>query len=658
MAFEATLIVRFPSIDTILPRRRPRASPILISRIPSPHILSSRIEGPIWLSKSNMVSIKHHILEAEHHFSSLQSLMMTMNVRQGSILYNEVIDQMDETLDEIAHLNNVLSPVRRIPLEILTEIFKVYCLLPSDTSGSVISAPNDALSRINTQFTSPSASFLRPRFILTSVCAAWRQAAHGTPLLWSKLKIFQLPDSRTSPRMICKWLSRSGICPIELDLTLSESATAILATVISFSFRIRSLRLSAPFKLLLVVFQSPATSFPSLEKLRIEVPAIDWQSRLLARSGRDELASEPRAYLQDKFPSGIRCFAGSKSLAHVEIAEHGEFSLLEYLVLPLELLKVLDIDANSALSNPTAYLHFLSRATSLVHLKFYSSEFLGRDGRQLLDQFTDSISLPLLNSLDISFRYSSYVAVKLFHCLVAPSLKRLRLLTLTEELDVDLTIQLLSFQKRSNISLSSLYLGGIEGQMEFSRILHRLSSEILPQLDSADSSDSTSIYNVPAAFSSITCLCIQENAHDLVPFLRALTKTSTLIIDEKSDERLQTTNFLPNLEELWLYLDAERCKTECLNLVLDMLQVRSTYNQKAHGGGGACSVASGEGQIQMRRLKKARIHIHDYTTIIPLETKRRLGRVQKGMDIKIWTHSGVLFSELEREQLELEGMGW
>ncbi|KAE9382690.1 hypothetical protein BT96DRAFT_772510, partial [Gymnopus androsaceus JB14] len=70
---------------------------------------------------------------------------------------DECIRKKDAALVEISSLRNVLSPVRRVPLEILSEIFQLSC------------DPFDASRYI---------------FTICTVCVAWRKAAHGTPRLW------------------------------------------------------------------------------------------------------------------------------------------------------------------------------------------------------------------------------------------------------------------------------------------------------------------------------------------------------------------------------------------------------------------------------------------------------------------------------------------
>ncbi|KAJ3911472.1 hypothetical protein F5877DRAFT_25545, partial [Lentinula edodes] len=64
-------------------------------------------------------------------------------------------------------LKNVLSPVRRVPPEILSEIFEWYCFSEKkDVTGwrhDIVACYVPTLVR---------------------VCVAWRNTAHGTPRIW------------------------------------------------------------------------------------------------------------------------------------------------------------------------------------------------------------------------------------------------------------------------------------------------------------------------------------------------------------------------------------------------------------------------------------------------------------------------------------------
>ncbi|KAE9389033.1 hypothetical protein BT96DRAFT_774503, partial [Gymnopus androsaceus JB14] len=77
---------------------------------------------------------------------------------------SELTRRKDEQLIEIASFRNILSPIRRIPLELLSEIFELSCV-PEDGWKS-------------------SCDIVLRTFVICRVCIAWRKAAHSTPRLW------------------------------------------------------------------------------------------------------------------------------------------------------------------------------------------------------------------------------------------------------------------------------------------------------------------------------------------------------------------------------------------------------------------------------------------------------------------------------------------
>ncbi|KIK67566.1 hypothetical protein GYMLUDRAFT_877971 [Collybiopsis luxurians FD-317 M1] len=101
----------------------------------------------------------------------------------------------------------LLSPMRGLPAEILSEIF-LHCL-PLDRN--------------------PVRSMREPPLLFTRVCRRWRDVALNTPRLWTRIHIF-IPQVHTLPRAEQKrifemralgwetWLKRSGALPVSISL--------------------------------------------------------------------------------------------------------------------------------------------------------------------------------------------------------------------------------------------------------------------------------------------------------------------------------------------------------------------------------------------------------------------------------------------------------
>ncbi|KAE9404876.1 hypothetical protein BT96DRAFT_972896 [Gymnopus androsaceus JB14] len=80
------------------------------------YLSQRRIEGPIWLEPTDISFLRARISDVEGQVENLESQV------------SELTRQKDAKLVEIASLKNLLSPIRRVPPEILSEIFELACL--------------------------------------------------------------------------------------------------------------------------------------------------------------------------------------------------------------------------------------------------------------------------------------------------------------------------------------------------------------------------------------------------------------------------------------------------------------------------------------------------------------------------------------------------
>ncbi|KAJ7755544.1 hypothetical protein B0H16DRAFT_1521099 [Mycena metata] len=99
-----------------------------------------------------------------------------------------------------AHLA-LLSPVRRLPGDVLREIF--VSSLPS-THNAIIADREAPL-------------------LLCHVCAGWRSIALTTPRLWSSLHVVVPNQSHLQNvvSLVKQWLVRSGVLPLSLSIAIS-----------------------------------------------------------------------------------------------------------------------------------------------------------------------------------------------------------------------------------------------------------------------------------------------------------------------------------------------------------------------------------------------------------------------------------------------------
>ncbi|KAE9403913.1 hypothetical protein BT96DRAFT_814310 [Gymnopus androsaceus JB14] len=81
----------------------------------SQYLSQTRIEEQIWLEPSDVSFLRKRISEAESQLESLENQI------------SELTRQRDAKLVDIVACQNVLSPIRRVPLEILAEYLVLVC---------------------------------------------------------------------------------------------------------------------------------------------------------------------------------------------------------------------------------------------------------------------------------------------------------------------------------------------------------------------------------------------------------------------------------------------------------------------------------------------------------------------------------------------------
>ncbi|KAJ7105086.1 hypothetical protein C8R43DRAFT_1140971 [Mycena crocata] len=242
--------------------------------------------------------VRKLILERREQAHDLQSRYAITQAVLADIAFRQKAAEQDLTL-----LNKLLSPVRRIPSEILAEIFQ-YCLEHSRSSGPhhLIDDPRVA------------------PILLSHVCAFWRSVAVNTPRLWDRptfifksahqtVPILHNIVERSSPHLIAVGIRRDS--QATQHRTPRDILTA-LTTVSGFIDRVKRLQLELVipgFDDLLGLFPP---LFPCLHRL-----TLDAASRTL----------------RQPIPAGVLEFFGrSPSLSELFI--HAESSILTDSIVP------------------------------------------------------------------------------------------------------------------------------------------------------------------------------------------------------------------------------------------------------------------------------------------------------------------------------------
>ncbi|KAJ7646462.1 hypothetical protein FB45DRAFT_890525, partial [Roridomyces roridus] len=201
---------------------------------------------------------------------AIQSLIIGPSLRVHALddeiaALHQKLDALKEERDGvIAYVEShkaLLSPVRRLPLDIVQEIF-VTCLPDRNCVMSATEAP----------------------MLLGRICSSWRAISLSTPRIWSKLHIVepQDPHHRTEQTKWAQrlasteqWLARSGTCALSIsvesvagdsDATMLHLFTHILIPLAS---RWRAVHFSIPFPTVQLLSNLTEKDVPLLQDISI-----------------------------------------------------------------------------------------------------------------------------------------------------------------------------------------------------------------------------------------------------------------------------------------------------------------------------------------------------------------------------------------------------
>ncbi|KAF7337973.1 F-box domain-containing protein [Mycena venus] len=198
----------------------------LSSSSPAPDSATSFEQGVrslIWESEANLQAIDAEI-------AHLHSLIATQYRRR------------EIELNEIASLRAKIAPIRKLPVELLAEIF----VLSLETDSS--------------------------QFCVSHVSHYWRRVAHSTPSLWQRLAL-QPPDELTQDYLdVTKaWIDHSSPLPLSLRIRPSgynSHTTSLMSVLLSAAHRWKKLETTPE---VIDYFPSvPTDAFASLEEVRFE----------------------------------------------------------------------------------------------------------------------------------------------------------------------------------------------------------------------------------------------------------------------------------------------------------------------------------------------------------------------------------------------------
>ncbi|KAF9065068.1 hypothetical protein BDP27DRAFT_1425134 [Rhodocollybia butyracea] len=374
--------------------------------------------APSLASTTRMLAIRKDILEREVRLELLEeeiSKATESNAAAGELVAQKISSEpatehaqsqariaqlqleRDRLQADLEALRVELSPIRRIPLEILSEIF-VHCLPVPRRTGFSVATPSKA------------------PLLLSQICRRWRSVAISIPKLWSSLSI-QIKD-RCYPNisLVQTFLDRSLLHP--------------------FSFRLKeSLVSNTDLSLTPAVFELLLKAYHRWQD--VEIRYSDWRiddTSLLKipaspPSTLESLTLE-RAYWSSNLLGSIRTLLSAPGLRKISWSGLLQPHSNPADIMPLELLREFSLPDPCNLLTKTQFMRNLHRAPQLVsctmtvllvipHLAdpHESDDFVLPDKENPL-VFSD------LKKLDIT---CDTAVEQIFDVLVLPSLKTLEI---------------------------------------------------------------------------------------------------------------------------------------------------------------------------------------------------------------------------------------
>ncbi|KAK0212087.1 hypothetical protein DFS33DRAFT_1278965 [Desarmillaria ectypa] len=235
------------------PLRCPECRSVLPGKSIAPALLSSRLKE---LSSCNDVPLDSErtaleavVREGESNLSSLPQRIAAVRETLKILLKEQT-----RTVKHITNAKTLLNPVRRLPADVLIEIFTA-CLPEHMDSLDAKSAP----------------------WILSQVCASWRQIALESARLWAHIQLEM--DSYTNHTgcvfRLGTVLHRAGMHPLRIRIMGRRdfSDHPVFAMILSTSLRWTFLNIIAPLRAFRL-FNSISHCLPLLVSLDIKVLSV------------------------------------------------------------------------------------------------------------------------------------------------------------------------------------------------------------------------------------------------------------------------------------------------------------------------------------------------------------------------------------------------
>ncbi|KAJ7620939.1 hypothetical protein FB45DRAFT_927946 [Roridomyces roridus] len=190
--------------------------PSRLSSLEVTHLLESN-DPPL---DTDVLPIRHFLGEKQSRLDDLNAKIDELQAALGQLL-----SERDEVADLVQRHSAILAPIRRVPIDVLSEIFSW-----TSFTRRVRGTERDS-----------------PPWILGHICQSWRSLVLSSPLLWRSIEI--IPDVHPMS-MLQSQLLRSAHIPLDITLRWEGNAheMALLSLLVTHCLRWRALHVKVASK--------------------------------------------------------------------------------------------------------------------------------------------------------------------------------------------------------------------------------------------------------------------------------------------------------------------------------------------------------------------------------------------------------------------------
>jgi hypothetical protein len=195
------------------------------------------------------------IAETEQRIVHLEEMdRSTLEVRQT------ILRRLEEYRRFVFYQKSLVAPIRRLPTEVLSEIFVIYVVADVETSSGV----------------------LHRQWYLAQVCRRWRHVVLNTPRLWNHpQRIIARPTYEAHPSSVKIHFARAGGVPLSIDVSIAVGASAkssrLLATLVKHSNQIGELKIECQWEAFRAISRI-RSKLNNLRTLTLTTPNGHWQT--------------------------------------------------------------------------------------------------------------------------------------------------------------------------------------------------------------------------------------------------------------------------------------------------------------------------------------------------------------------------------------------